>query len=87
MFARRDANEISFVFIMDGITDSSNLEESLSAMRGAQVVSTVIATGSDVDEEVLKKLAMGDQYAIFKGKDLSDLSRSSFFDRFIQWVC
>ena len=83
---KRDA-EISFVFITDGITDIRNLEESLSAMRRAQVVSTVIATGSDVDQEVLKKLAMNDQDAIFNVKELSDLSRSRFFDRFIQWVC
>lgn len=83
---RRNA-EISFVFITDGITDSRNLDEAVSAMRGAQVVSTVIATGSDVDQEVLTKLALGDQDAIFKAKDFSGLSRSSFFDRFIQWVC
>lgn len=83
----RRNTEVSFVFITDGITDSSNLEEAVSAMRGAQVVSTVIATGSDVDEEVLTKLAMDDQYAIFKGKDFSGLSQSTLFDRFIQWVC
>eukprot|EP00066_Takifugu_rubripes_P019672 XP_011608938.1 PREDICTED: collagen alpha-2(VI) chain-like isoform X2 [Takifugu rubripes] len=79
--------EISFVFITDGFTDSRNLEEAVSAMRGAQVVPTVIATGNDVDEEVLIKLAMGDQDAIFKTKDFSDLSQSALFDRFIQWVC
>ncbi len=83
---RRNA-EISFVFITDGITDSNNLDEAVSAMRGAQVVSTVITTGSDVDQEVLTQLAMGDQDAIFKVKDMSSLSRSSFFDRFIRWVC
>lgn len=83
---RRNA-EISFVFITDGVTDLSNLDEAVSAMRGAQVVSTVIATGNDVDQGVLTKLAMGDQDAIFRGKDLSDLSRSRLFDRFIQWVC
>uniref|UniRef100_A0A3Q1JAK5 Collagen alpha-2(VI) chain n=1 Tax=Anabas testudineus TaxID=64144 RepID=A0A3Q1JAK5_ANATE len=79
--------ENSFVFITDGITDTKNLEEAVSAMRRAQVVSTVIATGTDVDQKVLTKLAMGDHEAIFKGKDLSDLSRSSLFDRFIEWVC
>lgn len=83
---RRNA-EVSFVFITDGVTESNSLDEAVSAMRGAQVVSTVIATGSDVDQEVLVKLAMGDQDAIFKGKDFSSLSRSSLFDRFIQWVC
>lgn len=83
---RRNA-EVSFVFITDGITDNRNLEEAISAMRGAQVVSAVIATGSDVDQNVLTKLAMGDQDAIFKGKDLSHLSKSPVFDRFIHWVC
>ncbi|XP_028993053.1 collagen alpha-2(VI) chain-like isoform X2 [Betta splendens] len=83
---RRNA-EISFVFITDGITDTENLDEAVSAMRGAQAVSTVIAPGSDVDQEVLIMLAMGDQEAIFKGKDLSDLTRSSLFERFIKWVC
>lgn len=83
---RRNA-EISFVFITDGITVMGNLTESVDAMRKEQVVSTVIATGSDVNEEVLKKLAIGDQDAIFKVQDLSNLSRSRFFDRFIQWIC
>ncbi|KAM4609468.1 collagen alpha-2(VI) chain-like [Polymixia lowei] len=84
--ARRNA-EISFVFITDGVTDTKNLEEAVGAMRRAQVVTTVIATGSDVDQQVLLKLANDDQDAIFKGKDFSDLSRSSFFEHFIQWIC
>lgn len=84
--SRRNA-EISFVFITDGITDRVNLEEAVSAMRSTQVVSIVIATGDDVDQEVLTKLAMGDQDAIFKGKDLSEVTQSTLFDRFIQWVC
>ena len=79
--------EVSFVFITDGITGSNHLEEAVSAMRSSQVVSTVIATGSDIDQEVLTKLAMGDQNAIFKFKDFSGLSRSALFDRFIRWVC
>uniref|UniRef100_UPI0037E8ACE7 collagen alpha-2(VI) chain-like n=1 Tax=Semicossyphus pulcher TaxID=241346 RepID=UPI0037E8ACE7 len=79
--------EVSFVFITDGVTDNKTLEEAVSAMRGAQVVSTVMATGSDVDQEVLTKLVMGDKDAIFIGKDFSGLSRSSLFDRFINWVC
>lgn len=83
---RRNA-EVSFIFITDGITDLRNLDEAVSAMRGAQVVPTVITTGSDVDQGVLTKLAMGDQDAIFKVKDLSGLSHSRLFDRFIQWVC
>lgn len=77
--------EVSFVFITDGITDSSNLEEAVSAMRKAQVVSTVIAAGSDVDQDVLLKLVMNDKDAIFRVKDFSDVS--TWFDRFIQWVC
>lgn len=83
---RRNA-EVSFVFITDGVTDTTHLEEAVSAMRREQVVSTVIATGSDVNEEVLTKLAMGDRDAIFKGPTFSDALRPSFFDRFIQWVC
>nr|XP_046260201.1 collagen alpha-2(VI) chain-like isoform X2 [Scatophagus argus] len=83
---RRNA-EVSFVFITDGVTDGRNLDEAVSAMRGAQVVTTVIATGGDVDQEVLTKLAMGDQDAIFTGIDFSSLSGSSLFDRFIRWVC
>ncbi|XP_078117850.1 collagen alpha-2(VI) chain-like [Sander vitreus] len=83
---RRNA-EISFVFITDGITDSKNLDEAVSAMRRAQIVSTVVATRSDIDQKVLVKLAMNDENAIFKGKDFSALPRSSLFDRFIQWVC
>ncbi|KAF1382460.1 hypothetical protein PFLUV_G00144010 [Perca fluviatilis] len=83
---RRNA-EISFVFITDGITDSKDLDEAVSAMRRAQIVSTVVATRSDIDQKVLVKLAMDDQDAIFKGKDFSALPHSSLFDRFIQWVC
>ncbi|KAK0149507.1 Collagen alpha-2(VI) chain [Merluccius polli] len=81
--SRRNA-EVSFVFITDGVADTQNIDEAVSAMRRAQVVTTVIATGSDVDQDVLVKLAMGDQDAVFKPTDLSD---SSFFSRFIQWIC
>lgn len=80
---RRNA-EISFVFITDGVTDTENLEEAVSAMRGAQVVSSVIVTGSDVDKDVVRKLAMGDQDAIFTGKDLSP---TKLLHSFVQWVC
>lgn len=83
----RRNSEVSFVFITDGITDSSNLEEAVSAMREAQVVSTVIAAGSDVDQDVLLKLVMNDQDAIFRVKDFSGLSQSTWFNTFIQWVC
>ncbi|KAM9346850.1 collagen alpha-2(VI) chain-like [Symphorus nematophorus] len=83
---RRNA-EISFVFITDGITDTKNLEEAVSSMRDAQVVSTVIAPGNDVNQDVLMKLAMGDKHAIFKVQHLSTLSQSSLFNRFIRWVC
>lgn len=85
--ARRRNSEVSFVFITDGITDSSNLEDAVRAMREAQVVSTVIAAGSDVDQDVLLKLVMNDKDAIFRVKDFSGLSQSTWFDRFIQWVC
>lgn len=83
----RPHSEVSFVFITDGMTDSSNLEEAVRDMRVAQVVSTVIAAGSDVDQDVLLKLVMNDQDAIFGAKDFSDLSQSTWFNSFIQWVC
>uniref|UniRef100_A0A8C5HM29 Collagen alpha-2(VI) chain n=1 Tax=Gouania willdenowi TaxID=441366 RepID=A0A8C5HM29_GOUWI len=83
---RRNA-EVSFVFITDGVTNSSSLEEAVRTMRQEQIVSTVIATGSDVDQEVLSKLTMGDQDAIFKGQPFSDLVRSSLIDRIILWLC
>ncbi|XP_061579646.1 collagen alpha-2(VI) chain-like isoform X2 [Cololabis saira] len=83
---RRGA-EVSFVFITDGVTDSRSLDETVIEMRREQVVSTVIAPGSDIDQKVLTKLAMNDEGAIFRGKKLSDLLQPSFFDRFIKWVC
>ncbi|MED6289693.1 Collagen alpha-2(VI) chain [Characodon lateralis] len=83
---RRGA-EVSFVFITDGITDTTNLDEAANAMRREQIVSTVISTGSDEDEEVLIKLAMGDQNAIFKGQTFFDVLQPSLFNRFIRWVC
>ncbi|XP_034042068.1 collagen alpha-2(VI) chain-like [Thalassophryne amazonica] len=83
----RRNTEISFVFITDGVTDTKILDEAVGAMRRAQVVSTVIATGNDVDQEVLMKLAMGDRDAIFKGQDMSDFSQSTLSDKFMNWVC
>ncbi|CAJ1079230.1 collagen alpha-2(VI) chain-like [Xyrichtys novacula] len=79
--------EVLFVFITDGVTDTRNLDEAVSAMRGAKVVSVVLATGNDVNQQVLTKLVMGDQAAIFKSKDFSGQARSSWFDRFYHWVC
>ncbi|XP_013872175.1 collagen alpha-2(VI) chain isoform X2 [Austrofundulus limnaeus] len=83
---RRGA-EVSFVFVTDGVTGSGGLDEAVSAMRREQIVSTVIATGSDVDQEVLTKLAMDDQEAIFKVQKFSDMLQSRMLNRFIRWVC
>ncbi|XP_073732282.1 collagen alpha-2(VI) chain isoform X2 [Misgurnus anguillicaudatus] len=84
--ARQNA-ELSFVFITDGVTSAENLDEGVAAMRKAEAVSTVIAMGSDVDKEVLMKLAMGDQTAIFRGQDFAQLNKASFFERLIRWIC
>ncbi|KAJ8011007.1 hypothetical protein DPEC_G00053730 [Dallia pectoralis] len=84
--ARRNA-ELSFVFITDGVTASDNLEEGVTAMRRAEGVPTVIAMGTDTDQDVLKKVALGDMSAIFRGEDFSTLGKPSFFERFIRWVC
>lgn len=84
--ARRNA-ELSIVFITDGVTSTKNLNEGISAMRNEGGVSTVIAMGSDVDKEILTKLALGDPTAIFRGEDFSQLNKASFFDRFVRWIC
>lgn len=79
--------ELNFVFMTDGVTGTKGLEEAVDAMRNKQAVSTVIAMGTDVEQEVLEKLALKDQYAIFKGTDFSELNKHSFLDRLLQWVC
>lgn len=84
--SRRNA-EVAFVFITDGITASEQLEEGVSAMKRAEGVPTVIAMGTDTDEDVLKKVALGDTSAIFRGVDYSTLNKPSFFERFIRWIC
>lgn len=84
--ARRNA-EVSFVFITDGITSTENLEEGVSAMRRVEGVPTVIAMGSDTDQEVLRKVALGDASAIFRGDDYAMLNKPSFFERFVRWIC
>uniref|UniRef100_A0A9J8DG46 Collagen alpha-2(VI) chain n=2 Tax=Cyprinus carpio TaxID=7962 RepID=A0A9J8DG46_CYPCA len=84
--ARRNA-ELAFVFITDGVTSNKNLEEGISAMRRVEGVPTVIALGSDLGKEILAKLSLGDQTAIFTGQDFASLKKPSFFDRFIRWIC
>ncbi|XP_051937402.1 collagen alpha-2(VI) chain-like isoform X1 [Hippocampus zosterae] len=82
----RRVAEIAFVFITDGVTDRKNLDQAVRAMRREQVVPTVIAVGSDVDQEVLTKLAMGDENAIFKAKHWSQW-QSGLLDHFVRWIC
>ncbi|XP_037643492.1 collagen alpha-2(VI) chain isoform X1 [Sebastes umbrosus] len=84
--ARRNA-ELAFVFITDGITASEQLDEGVSAMRRAEGVPTVIAMGTDTDEDVLRKVSLGDGSAIFRGADYAMLNKPSFFERFIRWIC
>ncbi|XP_068427737.1 collagen alpha-2(VI) chain [Clinocottus analis] len=84
--ARRNA-ELAFVFVTDGVTASEQLDEGVSAMRRAEGVPTVIAVGSDTDEEVLRKVSLGDMSAVFRGADYAALNKPSFFDRFIRWIC
>ncbi|XP_067108401.1 collagen alpha-2(VI) chain-like [Osmerus mordax] len=84
----RSNAEVSFVFITDGVSEiTDRLDEAVQAMRAVQAVTTVITTGADNNQDVLLKLAMGDQFAIFKGLDLFDGSKSSVFERFFRWVC
>ncbi|XP_049454411.1 collagen alpha-2(VI) chain isoform X2 [Epinephelus fuscoguttatus] len=84
--ARRHA-ERAFVFITDGITSTDQLSEGVEAMKRAQGVPTVIAMGTETDEEVLKKVSLEDSSAIFRGVDYTMLNKASFFERFIRWIC
>uniref|UniRef100_A0A8D3E2S0 Collagen alpha-2(VI) chain n=1 Tax=Scophthalmus maximus TaxID=52904 RepID=A0A8D3E2S0_SCOMX len=83
---RRNA-EVAFVFITDGITSSEQLDEGVTAMRRAEGVPTVIAMGTDTDEEVLRKVSLGDMSAVFRGNDYTVLNKPSFFERFVRWIC
>lgn len=84
--ARRNA-ELSFVFVTDGVTGNKNLDEAIDSMKKQNVMPTVVALGSDVDMDVLLKIGLGDQAAIFREKDYASLSQPGFFDRFIRWIC
>uniref|UniRef100_A0A665XDK0 Collagen alpha-2(VI) chain n=1 Tax=Echeneis naucrates TaxID=173247 RepID=A0A665XDK0_ECHNA len=84
--ARRNA-EVAFVFITDGITASEQLDEGVNAMRRAEGIPTVIAMGTDTDEDVLRKISLGDMSAIFRGSDYNTLNKPSFFERFVRWIC
>ncbi|XP_042313755.1 LOW QUALITY PROTEIN: collagen alpha-2(VI) chain [Sceloporus undulatus] len=85
--AARPNAELSFVFITDGVTGSRNLSEAINSMKKQNVMPTVVALGSDVDMDVLQKISLGDQSAIFREKDYASLSQPGFFDRFIRWIC
>lgn len=84
--ARRHA-ELAFVFITDGVTSTQGLDEAIQAMRRSEAVPVVVAMGNDVDKEVLTKLALRDEAAIFRGQDFNQLDKAYFFDRFIRWIC
>lgn len=79
--------ELAFVFITDGITSAEQLEEGVSAMKRVEGVPTVIAIGTDTDEEVLRKVSLGDSSAIFRADDYTMLNKLSFFERFYRWIC
>lgn len=78
---------MAFIYITDGITSREQLEEGVTAMRRVEGVPTVIAIGKDTDEEVLRKVALGDTTAIFRADNYNMLNKSSFFERFIRWIC
>lgn len=83
---RRNA-ELSFVFITDGISRNESLTEAVISMKKQDVVPTVLAFGSDINNDVLNQIVMNDRAAIFRGKDYSSLIDPSFFNRFIRWIC
>lgn len=84
--ARRHA-ELSFVFITDGVTAGDSLEEAVSAMRRTEGIPTVVAMGTDINQEVLTKIALNDASAIFRGDDYTTLQSPAFLHRFLRWIC
>ncbi|KAJ8353804.1 hypothetical protein SKAU_G00213710 [Synaphobranchus kaupii] len=70
----RQLAERSFVFITDGVTSDKNFEEGIRAMRKANVVSTAIAVGPNIDRERLMQLVFKDRALIFHLKRYKDLA-------------
>ncbi|XP_072515232.1 collagen alpha-2(VI) chain-like [Salminus brasiliensis] len=81
--ARPDA-ELSFVFIIDGMTSNANFAEGLSAMRAANAVSMAIAVGSEVDHGQLLKLVFNDRSMILHLKSYKDLSSTAVIKHMAQ---
>ncbi|KAJ8394662.1 hypothetical protein AAFF_G00044650 [Aldrovandia affinis] len=75
--ARQNA-ERSFVFITDGVTGDRNFKEGIAAMRKANVVSTAIAVGTDIDRERLMQLVFKDRPLIFNLMHYKDLATYQF---------
>ncbi|KAI1894227.1 hypothetical protein AGOR_G00113650 [Albula goreensis] len=69
----RQIAERSFVFVTDGVTSDNHFEEGIAAMRKANVVSTAITAGSDIDRERLMQLVFKDRALIFNFKHYKDL--------------
>lgn len=70
----RQHAERSFVFITDGMTSDKNFKEGIAAMRKANVVSTAIAVGSNIDRERLMQLVFKDPALIFHFKTYKHLA-------------
>lgn len=66
--------ETSFVFLTDGATSDKNFDDGIMSMRKANVVSTAIAVGSDVDHDRLLQLVFNDKASLFHFKKYSDLT-------------
>eukprot|EP00062_Callorhinchus_milii_P014680 gi/632964125/ref/XP_007898246.1/ PREDICTED: collagen alpha-2(VI) chain isoform X1 [Callorhinchus milii] len=86
--ARKNA-ELSFVFITDGTSGQKSLVEAVSAMRKHNVVPTVIAVGknTEMDMDILLQITLGEMAAIYRAEDYSHILHSTFFERFLKWIC
>ncbi|KAJ8291062.1 hypothetical protein GJAV_G00020950 [Gymnothorax javanicus] len=70
----RQHAERSFVFITDGVTSDKDFQEGVAAMRKANVASTVIAVGPNIDHERLMQLVFKDRALIFHFERYKDLA-------------
>lgn len=86
--ARKNA-ELSFVFITDGTSGRKGLTEAVNAMKKHDVVPTVIAVGknTEMDMDILLQITLGESAAIYRAEDYSHILHSTFFERFLKWIC
>ncbi|XP_053322720.1 collagen alpha-2(VI) chain-like [Spea bombifrons] len=83
--ARSNA-EISFVFVTDGMSNNKNFVQALDFIRANNIVTCAVAVGSDVNNEKLSRLTLGDTTSVFRLKQYEQLFATSFIRNIVQWL-